>query len=79
MGRHVEGYWVRKNNWFLRWHKTDNQIELFDLTNDLRNNNDVSAELPGVVEELHEIARKYRKDKGDDPRLAYYLEMKKEE
>ena len=48
MGRHVEGYWVRKDNWFLRWHVTDNQIELFDLTNDLRNDNDVSKEFPGV-------------------------------
>ncbi len=79
MGRHVEGYWVRKDNWFLRWHKTDNQIELFDLTNDLRNNNNVSGEFPGVVEELQNIAKEYKEEKGDDPRLAYYLNMKEAE
>lgn len=79
MGRHVEGYWVRKDNWFLRWHKTDEQVELFDLTNDLRNNNDVSGEFPGVVEDLQNLAKAYKEEKGDDPRLAYYLEMKKGE
>ncbi|MEL7119176.1 MAG: sulfatase-like hydrolase/transferase, partial [Bacteroidota bacterium] len=49
MGRHVEGYWVRKDNWFLRWHVTDEQIELFDLGKDLRNNTDVSGEYPAVL------------------------------
>ena len=46
MGRHIEGYWVRKDNWFLRWHVTDNELELFDLNKDLRNDNDVSKDYP---------------------------------
>ncbi|MEO1261181.1 MAG: sulfatase-like hydrolase/transferase [Bacteroidota bacterium] len=78
MGRHVEGYWVRKDNWFLRWHKTDSQVELFDLTNDLRNNNDVSAEFPGVVTELKNLADNYKTEKGVDPRIAYYQQLTEE-
>ncbi|MEM9546219.1 MAG: sulfatase-like hydrolase/transferase [Bacteroidota bacterium] len=76
MGRHVEGYWVRKDNWFMRWHATDKQLELFDLTSDLRNNNDVSGEFPGVMEELQGLATAYKEEKGMDPRIAYYLNMK---
>jgi uncharacterized sulfatase len=79
MGRHVEGYWVRKDNWFLRWHVTDDQVELFDLTNDLRNNTNVAGEFPSVVEELQAVAQSYKDDKGTDPRIAYYLEMKEQE
>ena len=76
MGRHVEGYWVRKDNWFMRWHVTDDQLELFDLTADLRNDNDVAGEFPGVVEELKGLATAYKEEKGMDPRIAYYLGMK---
>lgn len=75
MGRHVEGYWVRKDHWFLRWHVTDDQLELFDLTNDLRNNTNVAGEFPSVVKELQAIAQSYRNEKGRDPRIAYYLKM----
>ena len=75
MGRHVEGYWVRKGNWFLRWHVTDNDLELFDLTKDLRNNIDVSNEFPNVVKELKGLAKNYKSEKGDDPRIAYYRKM----
>ena len=56
MGRHIEGYWVRKDNWFLRWHVTDNELELFDLNTDLRNDKDLSGEYPNVVEELQNMA-----------------------
>jgi len=76
MGRHVEGYWLRKDNWFLRWHVTDDQVELFDLTSDLRNNNDLSKELPSVAENLLKIAKTYKEEKGVDPRIAYYTKMK---
>ena len=75
MGRHVEGYWVRDGDWFLRWHVTDNELELFDLRNDLRNEHDVSAEHPEVLESLWERAKTFQSEKGPDPRIAYYLEL----
>lgn len=76
MGRHIEGYWVRKDNWFLRWHVTDNQVELFDLTKDLRNDVNVAKEFPSVVENLKELANSYKAERGMDPRIAYYQGMK---
>ena len=75
MGRHVEGYWVRKDNWFLRWHVTDNHLELFDLVKDERNDVDVSKEFSNVVEDLQNLAKSYKAAKGDDPRIAYYRKM----
>ncbi len=75
MGRHIEGYWVRKDNWFLRWHVTDDELQLFDLKADLRNDKDVSAKHPKVLEELKKMAAEYKAEKGIDPRIAYYLKL----
>ena len=79
MGRHIEGYWVRKGPWFLRWHVTDNEMELFDLRNDLRNDHDVSQENPAITEELSGMAKAYKEEKGMDPRISYYRKMNGEE
>ena len=76
MGRNVEGYWVRKDMWFLRWHVTDNQLELFDLRTDPSNDQDVSEKFPEVTKELQTIAKAYKEEKGDDPRIAYYRKLK---
>ena len=75
MGRHVEGYWVRKDHWFLRWRVTDGQLELFDLYKDLRNDVDVSNEFPSVLDELKKLAENYKREKGEDPRIAFYRRM----
>ncbi|MCI4667121.1 MAG: sulfatase-like hydrolase/transferase [Bacteroidia bacterium] len=79
MGRHVEGYWVRKDNWFLRWHVTDNEVELFDLNNDLRNDHDVSDKHPEAFQELKKLAEDYKIKKGMDPRISYYRRLTGEE
>ncbi len=75
MGRHIEGYWVRKDNWFLRWHVTDDEIEIFDLNNDLRNEINLASQFPEVKDELISIAKQFKEDKGLDPRIPYYLKM----
>ncbi|MEM9680330.1 MAG: sulfatase-like hydrolase/transferase, partial [Bacteroidota bacterium] len=75
MGRHVEGYWVRKDNWFLRWHLTDDEVELFDLTKDLRNNNNVADDFPDALGELKRLADTYKTEKGVDPRIGYYQSL----
>lgn len=79
MGRHVEGYWVRKDNWFLRWLYTDDDIQLFDLNNDLLNEHDVSEKFPAEFAELRSLAESYKAEKGDDPRISFYLRMNDKE
>ncbi|MEL6192280.1 MAG: sulfatase-like hydrolase/transferase [Bacteroidota bacterium] len=79
MGDNVEGYWVRQDNWFLRWHVTYDELELFDLNTDLRNDHNVAEEHPEVLTELWEKAKAYKAEKGDDPRLAYYQSLKNQE
>ena len=78
MGRHIEGYWVRKDEWFLRWHRTDDEIQLFNTVQDPSNEQDLSAEFPGVTANLQKIAIDYREAKGEDPRIAYYLSLSNE-
>ena len=75
MGDHVEGYWVREGNWFLRWHVSYDEIELFDLNTDLRNEHNVAAAHPEVLARLLNKAKAYKNEHGDDPRLAYYRSL----
>ncbi|KAA3621653.1 MAG: hypothetical protein DWQ02_27330 [Bacteroidetes bacterium] len=77
MGDHVEGYWVRKDNWFLRWHVTHDELELFDLNTDLRNDQNVAEQHPEELTELLEMAKQYKAEKGMDPRLKMYQEFNK--
>lgn len=79
MGRHVEGYWVRKNNWFLRWLVTDDEIQLFDLRNDLHNDHDVSKEFSKEFSALKALADTYKAAKGEDPRISFYRRMNAKE
>ena len=72
MGDHVEGYWVREDNWFLRWHVTREELELFDLNSDLRNEYNVAEQYPDMLNQLWDKAKAYKEEKGEDPRLAYY-------
>ena len=72
MGDHVNGYWIREDQWFLRWHKTKNEVELFDLRVDPRNHHNVADENKQVVAKLMETLEQYRTEKGKDWRLKMY-------
>jgi arylsulfatase len=72
MGDHVNGYWIREDNWFLRWHETKNELELFDLNTDLRNDHDVSKEHPEVLNQLWDKLKTYKEYHGNDWRLKIY-------
>jgi len=79
MGRTIEAYWVRMDNWFLRWHATDQELELFDLDIDPLNLNDVSQENPSVTNTMLEIADLYRISYGFDTRIPFLQEMEGKE
>ena len=55
-------YAVRKNNWKLLKLIKNNKIELYDLSNDLQEKNDVSALHPELVKELINEIEKWKKD-----------------
>ena len=55
-------YAVRKNNWKLLKLIKNNKIELYDLSNDLQEKNDVSALHPDLVKELLNDIEKWKKD-----------------
>lgn len=75
MGRTVDAYWVRMDNWFLRWHVTDRSIELFDVGIDPLNKNNVLDKYPVISNEMIGIADHYRAVQGNDSRIPYYLEL----
>ena len=72
MGDHVNGYWIRQGNWFLRWHETKGEIELFDLEHDLRNDHNVAPDHPEVTAALLKALQSYKASKGADWRLELY-------
>ena len=55
-------YAVRKNNWKLLKLIKNNKIELYDLSNDLQEKNDVSSFHPELVKELINEIEKWKKD-----------------
>ena len=72
MGDHVEGYWIREGKWFLRWHITHNELELFDIEQDPKNDKDLSSEYPNVLINLQTKLKAYKEEKGRDKRLDMY-------
>jgi len=76
MGRPTEGYWIRENNWFLRWDITRGEQELFDINKDWNNDNNIAEENPKILKRLVEKVEDFKAQKGEDPRLDYYRKMK---
>lgn len=72
MGDHVNGYWIRQEHWFLRWHETKNELELFDLDNDPKNDFNLSEQYPDITKQLLEQLKLYKKRYGNDWRLEIY-------
>ena len=72
MGDHVEGYWIRQDHWFLRWHLTYDELELFDLREDPMNNHNIAEAQPEIAKELQAKLKAYKAEKGVDKRLEMY-------
>lgn len=75
MGDHVSGYWVREGAWFLRWHVDREEIELFNVLDDPRNDHNLAEAHPEVLERMMAHAKAYRDAHGEDPRLAHYRSL----
>ncbi|MEM6348850.1 MAG: sulfatase-like hydrolase/transferase [Bacteroidota bacterium] len=76
MGKSTEGYWIREGHWFLRWDLTRGEKELFDLRTDVLNDHNVAEAYPEVFAAMMEQLVQYKEEKGEDPRLSYYRQLK---
>lgn len=72
MGRTIEAYWVRMDDWFLRWHKTDDELELFDLNYDPLNKTNLIESFPEITSEMLDYLQIYREKYGFDSRISYF-------
>lgn len=72
MGEHVNGYWIRQDNWFLRWHESKNKVELFDLNTDLKNNHDLSEQHVNIKKQLLAKLKSYKIEYPNDWRHELY-------
>jgi hypothetical protein len=63
MGRDVEAYWIREQNWFFNWNITDNKQSLYDIENDPYCNNDEIINNPEIALRLKDAITKWRKEK----------------
>jgi len=52
MGRGIEGYWLRNNDWFFNWNMTNNSKSLFDMNIDPQNNTNLVLENLELVEKF---------------------------
>lgn len=60
MGKSIEGYWLRNNDWFFKWNMTDSIIGLYDMKKDPKNNNDLHTDNPEEVKRLQSKILKWR-------------------
>ncbi len=66
MGRSVEGYWFRNEDWFFKWNLTTREIALYDMKRDSLNNNNVASQNQATVNSLTSKINKWRQDHGTD-------------
>ena len=62
MGRRLDGYWMRTNEWFYSYNATDSIHSLYNMLDDPRNNLNLSKEKPGLVREMYEKVLKWKED-----------------
>ncbi|MEM0912468.1 MAG: sulfatase-like hydrolase/transferase [Pseudomonadota bacterium] len=50
IGTRAEGYYVRKDNWFFRWYKDIDIMELYDVNADPHSNDNVISKFPHLID-----------------------------
>lgn len=63
MGVDIEGYWVRTQEWFFRWDKTNDVKMLFDMKIDPNNDYDISSKHPEIVQALSDQVIVWQKER----------------
>ncbi len=52
MGKKIEAYWARTDDWFFKWNLTTKTIGLYDMNNDAQNNSNLTEKHPEIVEDF---------------------------
>ena len=50
MGKKIEAYWARTDDWFFKWNLTTKTIGLYDMNKDPQNNNNLADTHPEMIE-----------------------------
>jgi uncharacterized sulfatase len=62
MGRSIEGYWYRDENWFFNWDVTNNSQMLFNMKEDPNNDNNLAPDNPEWVAEVVEKINSWKSE-----------------
>lgn len=62
MGKKIEAYWIREHKWFFKWDLTHEEIALFDMENDPKNDWNVAPKYPDLVKQFQRTIDQWRKN-----------------
>lgn len=62
MGKKIEAYWIREHKWFFKWNLTHEEIALFDMENDPKNDWNVAPKYPDLVKQFQRTIDQWRKN-----------------
>jgi arylsulfatase A-like enzyme len=60
MGKDINAYWLRNQQWFFRWLESENEVALYDMHIDPNNENNVAREHPEIVQNLKRRINEWR-------------------
>ena len=63
MGKPTEGYWIRNKDWFLNWNITEEEINLFDMKIDQKNDNNRADQEPEIVQTMIEKIKTWKDER----------------
>ena len=64
MGKDIQGYWMRTENWFFNWDANTNDVSLFDMRTDPNNDHNVAVDHPQLVNEYLSKLKEWKTSKG---------------
>lgn len=63
MGKKVEAYWIRNENWFFSWNLSLDEVRLFNMNNDPLNNLDLSSDNVELIDKFKNKILDWKKTK----------------
>ncbi|TYA74042.1 sulfatase family protein [Seonamhaeicola marinus] len=64
MGKKIEAYWARTNEWFFQWNLTTKTIGLYDMNTDPQNNTNLAETHPDMIADFKAKIEDWKKERG---------------